>query len=117
MAGIGYDVNEIQALITSVKTVEGLINLRLDNIKALYKKLTSDAVFADCEYRDQLMELDKKLTVAAEEISKVLSAANQYIEEVSGAVNISVSNTVVSIAEQEALLEKALAEAAVAGDR
>ena len=117
MAGIGYDVNEIQALITSVKTVEGLINTRIENIKSLFKKLTSDEVFSDCEYRDQLMEVNKKFTVGAEEISKVLDAANQYIEEVSGAVNVSVSSTIVSISEQEALLAKALEEAAEAGDR
>lgn len=117
MAGIGYSAEQIQELITSVKTVEACINGRVSKVEELFKLLTSDQVMSDSEYRDTVAETYKKFRAGVEEINKVLDAANKYIEEVAGAVNISVSNTIISIQEQEALIAKALAEAGSSGDR
>lgn len=117
MAAIGYNPEEITMLCESVSLVEALINNGLDEVTKLYKNLCSDNILADSEYRDELVEVQKKFAAGAEEIAKVLEAAKKYIDEVAGAVGMAVTKNTMSIEDQNALIAKSLAEAATAGDR
>lgn len=105
---IGFDPSQIETLIADVNAVESCVNTAMDEVDALMKQLTSDTVFGECEYKDELVDLQKKLNTAKETIANILSTVSKKVEVVGQKAGVSVSKNMMSVQDQAALIQAAM---------
>lgn len=110
MAQIGYDPQEITQLCEEVSAVASLVEAGMQEIDGLMKSITGDAVFADCEYRDTLLETKKTLDNSLQQVNDILANVEKKVNMVGEKVGASVKKNTMSIEEQNALINSAMAK-------
>lgn len=108
MGQIGFDPQNIQDLCTAVAQVKGVVEATADEVKKFIDTIVSEEVFADCEYKDSILETRARLGNAFESIATILTNVESKVDAVGEKVGVNVKKNMMSVEDQNALIEAAM---------
>ena len=107
MGAIGFDPAQIEELAAAVNTVNSCVKTACDDIEALFKNLTGDAVFGECVYKETLLDVKNKVNAILSDVANILDNSAKRVEAVGQKAGVSISKNIMSIEDQNAAITAA----------